>query len=133
MFRSFNFKNIATVYASDIEEAKKFLMSNLKINNEVEMLRKEAESKEIFSSFKYYDTYTEEDVNSITETNYNKVYAYILKEDVLEEDIPYIYDTKPNAMPKPLVSLPLSKVMKYDSYKKVIEGIEVPSISYWMC
>lgn len=133
MYRSFNFKNIATVRADNIEEAKEFLMRTLKINNDVERLRKEAEEKEKFGSFKYWDTYTEEDVNSITETDYEKVFAYILEEEILEEDIHYIYDTKPKAVPKPLVSLPLSRLMKYESYKKLMNTIEVPSISYWMC
>ena len=131
MIKSFVFKNTATVYAYSIEEAKQYLFDNLKIDNNVKELRRIAEEESQFNSLKYLRTFTEDDVNSIVEVDYDSLYAYIELDEILLEDAPRVYDVRPLIKPKGLISLPVSVARKYDSYKEKMRKIEIPSISYW--
>lgn len=128
MIKRFLFKNVGTVYAYSIEEAKQFLTDKFKIDNNVEELKRIAEEESWLSSGKYFDTYTEDDINSIVEMDYDKVKIYIDLDELLLEDAPYVNDIRPRIKPKGLALLPISKAKKYDSYKEKMSKIEIPSL-----
>ncbi|MFJ3388853.1 hypothetical protein [Lysinibacillus sp. NPDC086135] len=126
--KEFVFNETATVYANSIEEAKKYLMDNLEINNDVEHLREEARKEDLFGALKYAFIFTEKQVNSIYEADYDKFKTWIDLEELELEDAYYCTDIRPSLG---LALLPSSKAKKYDCYQEKVKSIKIPSISWW--
>ncbi|WP_080845674.1 hypothetical protein [Cytobacillus gottheilii] len=107
MIRSFQFDGL-TVYADDLEHAKTIIRE-------------------------YYENILEERLAKGKETDYNEVYTYFPISEIIEEDIPFIYDYKRKGTDDEIASLPLSRAFKYESYRKKAEKKwEGYPISFWM-
>lgn len=73
----------------------------------------------------------EDKLSTGKETDYEKTYYYFPIEEILDEDVAYIYDRKRVGTEDEVVSLPLSRAMKYSSYRDKINSLDSP-ISFWM-
>lgn len=105
MIRSFEFDGL-TVRADSLEEAKQILAD-------------------------YYLEKIEAKLATGKEIDYEKTYYYFPLGEVLDEDIPHIYNRKRVGTESEIVSLPVSRAMKYKSYRDKINNLE-SSISFWM-
>lgn len=104
IIKSFDFDGV-TVYADSLEEAKTILK-------------------------KYYDDILEKRLAKGKETNYDKVYTYFPIDEILDEDLPFIYDYKRKGTEDEIASLPLSRAFKYESYRNKVD--KENRISFWM-
>lgn len=105
MIRSFQFDGL-TVRADSLKEAKQILTE-------------------------YYLEKLEVKLATGKETDYEKTYYYFPIKEILEEDVPYIYDRKRVGTEGEIASLPVSRAMKYRNYIEKIGNLE-SRISFWM-
>lgn len=98
MIRSFQFDGL-TVRADNLEEAKDILRE-------------------------YYLEKLEDRLATGKETDYEKTFYYFPVGEILEEDVPYIYDRKRVGEKDEVASLPTIRAMKYKSYRDKMNNLD---------